>query len=90
MHFSGEECHGGKRAEDRITVLLAANQDGSYKIPVFVIGKSERPRCFKNYKVLLCDYKAQSNSWMTDEHVTNWVQNPNLQHLQDIVYAMSV
>ena len=51
--------------------FFAANQDALHKILVFVIGKSERPRCFKNYKVLLCEYKVQSNSWMTGEHFIN-------------------
>ena len=32
---------------------------------MFVIGKSKKPRCFKNVKQLPCRYRAQKKSWMT-------------------------
>ena len=44
----GESCHGGKHSKDRLTVLLCVNSDGSDKQVQIVIGKSPKPRCFKN------------------------------------------
>ena len=31
--FKGEKCTGGKQAKDRLTVLVAANMDGSENEP---------------------------------------------------------
>ena len=39
------KCSGGKHSKIRVTVLAAANAVG-YKLPMFVIGKAENPRCF--------------------------------------------
>jgi len=41
---------GAKIAKDRLTVMLAANVDGSQKLTPLVIGKSKNLRCFKNVK----------------------------------------
>ncbi|XP_021706417.1 tigger transposable element-derived protein 4-like [Aedes aegypti] len=43
-----ESCHGGKYSKQRLTVMCATNMDGSEKLPLFVIGKSQKPRCFKD------------------------------------------
>jgi hypothetical protein len=59
--FKGESCHGGKRS----AVLVCANMDGSEKLPLQVIGKSEKPRCFKHVKSLPCTYRHNSIAWMT-------------------------
>lgn len=48
--LKGEKYHGEKLSKDRITVLLATNADGSKKLPPLVLGKSTKPRCFKNVK----------------------------------------
>lgn len=63
--FKGESCHGGERSEDRLTVLLCTNEDGSEKLPPLVIGKFEKPRCFENLKGLPCQYKSNRKAWMT-------------------------
>ena len=52
-----EKCSGGKHSKIRITGLAAANAVGS-KLPIFVIGKAKKPRCFKNIKTLPCRKKA--------------------------------
>lgn len=46
---SGSECANGKRANDKITVLLCAGMP-SEKLKPIVTGESENPRCFKNVK----------------------------------------
>lgn len=65
MCFRGEHCHGGKLSKNRITILFLTNADGSEKFPLFVIGKSKNPRCFKNIKTLPAVYEANKKSWMT-------------------------
>lgn len=45
--FKGEKCSGGKLSKERITALFCANMDGSEKLPLLIIGKSLKPRCFK-------------------------------------------
>ena len=51
----------------------AANMIGE-KIPMFVIGKSQKPRCFKHIKSLPCRYRAQKKSWMNSEFFEEWVR----------------
>jgi len=62
----GDKCSGGKRSKERITVLVGSNMDGSEKIPLFVIGKSKKPRCFRNAKIPV-EYEANKKAWMTSK-----------------------
>ena len=70
------KCSGGKRSKIRITGLAAANAVGS-KLPMFVIGKAKKPRCFKNIKTLPCRYRAQKKSWMDGVLFKEWVRDLN-------------
>ena len=38
-------------------MLFCCNMDGSDKYPLLCVGKSEKPRCFKNVVTLPTDYK---------------------------------
>lgn len=51
--FKGQSCHGGKQSKERITVLPCANMSGTDKLPLLIIGKSMKPRCFKG-KLNIC------------------------------------
>lgn len=62
--ITGEKCAGGKKSKERITVLVGANMSGTEKLPLLVIGKSDKPRCFKGAKIPV-DYKANKKAWMT-------------------------
>ncbi|XP_051162414.1 tigger transposable element-derived protein 4-like [Leptopilina boulardi] len=64
--FKEEKCHGGKQSKKRITVLHCANMTGTDKLPLLVIGKSKRPRCFKGVKTLPADYENNSKAWISD------------------------
>lgn len=66
MAFKGERCTAGKKSKDRLTVVVGANTDGSEKLPLLVIGKSAKPRCFKNAKVPV-NYTANKKAWMTSK-----------------------
>ena len=58
-----DKCSGGKLSKIRITGLAVANAVGD-KLPMFVIGKAKKPRCFKNVKFLSCRYRNQQKGWM--------------------------
>ena len=64
---------GGKHSKIRITGLAAANAVGN-KLPMFVIGKSKNPRCFKNVRSLPCRYWSQRKSWMDSALFEEWVR----------------
>ena len=76
MHFKNERCSRGKFSKVRLTGLAAANATGE-KLPMFVIGKSAKSRCFKNVKNLPCRYCSQNKSWMDGNLFTEWVRQPN-------------
>ena len=63
ISFKIRKCSGGKNSKIRITGLAAANSVGD-KLPMFVIGKSKAPRCFKNVRSLPCRYRSQKKGWM--------------------------
>ena len=51
LHLQNENCVGGKHSKLRLTRLAPGNAVGE-KLPLFAIGKSEKPRCFKYIKHL--------------------------------------
>ncbi|XP_064462536.1 tigger transposable element-derived protein 6-like [Ornithodoros turicata] len=73
LAVKGETCHGGKRSKDRLTVLCAANMDGSDKRKLVVIGKSKNPRCFKGIQRLPVEYYANKKAWVTSQLFEQWV-----------------
>lgn len=73
LALKGDQCSGGKKSKDRVTVLLCANMSGSEKLTPLVIGKSLKPRCFKNIKSLPVEYCANRCSWMTSKIFEEWL-----------------
>ncbi|XP_041369493.1 tigger transposable element-derived protein 4-like [Gigantopelta aegis] len=47
--------------------------DGSDKLPLFVIGKSAKPRCFRGVKSLPTEYESNKKAWMTGEMFSRWL-----------------
>ena len=45
FHFKSDDCAGGKRSKERITISLCSSMKGE-KMKLLVIGKSRSPRCF--------------------------------------------
>ena len=70
---SGERCTNGKKSKERITVLVGANMTGTEKLPLLVIGKSLKPRCFKNASVPV-QYTANRKAWMTSAVFETWLK----------------
>ncbi|XP_060759521.1 tigger transposable element-derived protein 4-like [Neoarius graeffei] len=74
LGFIGETVHGGKQKKTRITLLVAANMDGSDKLPMFVIGKSQKPRAFKGCRQIPLEYTANKKAWMTSRLFEEWLK----------------
>ena len=60
LHFRGKRCSGGKHSRVRLIGMAASNDLGE-KIPIFVIGKSAIPSCFKHVRNLPCINRSQNN-----------------------------
>ena len=71
--FPGDKAVGGKVAKERLTIMCCANSDGTHKLPLFVIGKSKSPRCFKGVKSLPVKYSFNKIAWMTANLFKEWV-----------------
>ena len=57
---------GTKQFKDRITVALCTNVDGSDRIQPWIIGKSAKPRCFKDFVPSnYVHYVNNTKAWMT-------------------------
>lgn len=65
---------GFKKAKDCLTVLGCTNATGTHKLKPVLIGKSAKPRCFKNVNMdaLPVIYKSQRNAWMNSEIFAEW------------------
>lgn len=59
--------------EDRVTLKVCSNYTGSHKIPLFMIGLYDKPRCFANIKQLPLYYRAQKKCWMDNERFFYWL-----------------
>jgi hypothetical protein len=63
-------------SKDRITIMLACNSTGTHKIPLFVIGKSANPHCFRDddcpQRMGSVVYTGQNNAWMDRNACSAW------------------
>ena len=64
-----KQMAGKKKSKFRITIGLAANADGSEKLPLFFIGRAAKPRCFnkKSPQSQSFYYRNNKKAWMTME-----------------------
>ncbi|XP_046684625.1 jerky protein homolog-like [Homalodisca vitripennis] len=67
---------GFKMDMQRLTVLACSNASATNKIPLMVIGKSKKPRCFKNMNMnaLPVYYKNQKKAWMDRALFQEWFE----------------
>lgn len=65
---------GFKISKERLTVLACSNAAGNHKLPLMVIGKSAKPRAFKNLNVnsLPVSYRNSKKAWMTSQLFKEW------------------
>ena len=71
--MKGEPCSGGKKNKNRTTVLVCSNMTGTEKLPLLVIGRFAKPRCFKNIGTLPVQREANHKAWMVSELFTKWL-----------------
>lgn len=78
LRVRSSPCKGGKRSKERLTVLLCVNMIGEFEKPM-IIGKSEKPRCFKHVDLRKLPVNWQSNkrSWMTSSIFEVWMNKFN-------------
>lgn len=53
---------------------MAASNSLEEKIPMFVIGRSAKSRCFKHVQNLPCRYRAPQKTWMNVTIFEKWVR----------------
>ena len=75
LHFKAQKSSGGKNSKERVTVLVACKQDGPDKLPLLVIGKYAKPRCFRgsNMDLIPVNYKSQKKAWIDSVLFEEWV-----------------
>lgn len=52
--------------------MVCSNASGTHALPLLVIGKSKKPRCFKNIACLPVTYRGQKSAWMDSEIFMEW------------------
>ena len=62
-----------KHSKIRLTGLAAVNVVDE-KLPMFVVGKSKSPQCFKGVRHLPCRYHNEKKSWMDSVLFEEWVR----------------
>ena len=73
LHLKSEKSVGDKHSKITVTGMVAANAMGE-KLPLFVIGKSARSRCFIGVKNIPCRYRSQKKSWVDGGLFEQWVR----------------
>ncbi|GBM46116.1 Jerky -like [Araneus ventricosus] len=60
--------------KDRVTILGCANASGSHRVKLTLVGKSKKPRCFKNINktALPVHYMHQESAWMNFRLFSEW------------------
>lgn len=71
VHRNEAQAPGRKISKERITFMPCANATGNHKLKMFVIGKSKKPRAFKNCQ-LPVHYKGQPRAWMNVMLFKEW------------------
>ena len=72
------DIRGTKKSKERVTVALGANATGSHKLRPFLIGKSAKPRAFKNFDAsLYVKYRSNKKAWMTSPLFSDWMDELN-------------
>ena len=59
-----------QKAKDRVTLITCTNATGNHKIPLAMIGKAAKPRCFRVNPSPI-PYNNQANAW-NDSKLTKW------------------
>lgn len=63
---------GREEPPDRVIVLVCANLSWSHALPLLMIGKTKKKKCFGKISSLPLTYKWQKNGWMDSEIFMEW------------------
>uniref|UniRef100_H3A202 HTH CENPB-type domain-containing protein n=1 Tax=Latimeria chalumnae TaxID=7897 RepID=H3A202_LATCH len=74
LTFKSDNKKGGKKSKERITALFICSMTGKKK-DLFIIGKSQNPRCFKNVRHLPVHYAVNASAWMTGYLFGEWLKD---------------
>jgi transposase-like protein len=85
-----QRAEGRKKAKERVTVSACSNVTGSIKLPLLVIGKSNRPRCFSkiNMNSLPVVYKGQKNAWVNTSIFSSWFNDHFIPYVRHHLQSM--
>ncbi len=87
------ECKVNK---ERLSIALCVNADSSYKLKPLVIGKYQRPRCFKNIKIqnMPMTYCNNAKAWMITSLFQEWIREfdhqVSLKHRVNVYYFLLI
>lgn len=75
MTYKNMASNSSKISKESISIMLTVNMDGSEKLKPIVIGKSAKPRYFKNINInqINCFYRANQKAWMTEQLFKEWL-----------------
>lgn len=81
---------GRKKSKERVTLNVCSNATGTIKLPIHLIGKAKKPRCFKgqNMDLLPVKYSGQTNAWMTSELFHSWFHDDFVPTVRKELVAM--
>lgn len=75
LAFKGENCTGGKHAKERLSVAFTVNATGTQKLPLLVIGRFAKPRCFKGAPLPSgVIYRSNTKAWMTSKLFEKYIR----------------
>ena len=77
--LTSQQLSGIKKEKARITVHYACNATGSYKLPMWIIAKYKRLRCFgavglRNVESLGVKWRASKKAWIVIEIMVEWLR----------------
>lgn len=63
---SEKEAPGMKNPKEDVTLIACSNATGNHKLPLMIIAKAKKTRCFKNLNMsaLPVKYYAQKSVWV--------------------------
>lgn len=73
-----DSAPGYKKKKERVTILACSNATGAHKLTLGFIGKSKKPRAFKNcrdFSSLPVWYRHQKSAWMNSILFKEWFHN---------------
>ena len=68
---------GKKKEKGKLSYLACANADGSENYPTFIIGRSQKPKCFGKYEGSEPGFNCYSNkkAWMNSDLFFSWLKS---------------